>query len=189
MQRLLLHVAIFDTLYRNFRPLLLRHDPERVGSLSLPTYKRVLLGSQQKALTAAALRAIDGIKQRHALLGGSQTRFAGLVISTFEAAVVLVYLCMDPIFPRDGQQRHVPRPASPTSSTDPLQAGIRNLTRHACLQAVQEALKRLRMLAEVNSMADIGANTLNRLISRLSENSAKTGLATHEVALSQSHEA
>ncbi|KAL9033206.1 MAG: hypothetical protein Q9180_006069, partial [Flavoplaca navasiana] len=62
MQRLLLHVAIFDTLYWNFRPLLLRHDLERVGSLSLPTYKRVLLGSQEKALAVAALRAIDGIK-------------------------------------------------------------------------------------------------------------------------------
>ena len=189
MQRLLLHVAIFDTLYWNFRPLLLRQDLERMGNLALPTYKRVLVGSQEKALAVAALRAIDCIKQFHALLGGSQRRFAGLVISTFEAAVVLVYLCMDPLFPGEDQHGHIPRPASPTSSTDPLQAGVRHLTRHACLQAVQEALKRLRMLAEANSMADVGANTLHRLISRISENSPKPGLATHEVALSQSHEA
>ncbi|KAL8885605.1 MAG: hypothetical protein Q9215_006566 [Flavoplaca cf. flavocitrina] len=151
---------------------------------------RVLLGSQEKALAVAALRAIEGITQLHALLGDSHTRFAGLVVSTFEAAVVLVYLCMDPMFPRDNQHQHIPPLASPTSSTDSLHAGMLNLTRHACLQAVQGASKRLCMLAEMNSMADIGASTLNRLMNKLSEASGKTRLTTnHEMVPNQHKEA
>ncbi|KAL9633315.1 MAG: hypothetical protein Q9204_003447 [Flavoplaca sp. TL-2023a] len=188
LQRLLLHIAIYDTMYWNFRPLLLRHDLERVESPSLPTYKRVLLGSQQKALAVAALRAIEGITQLHALLGDSHTRFAGLVISTFEAAVVLLYVCMDPMFPRDNQHQQIPPLASPTSSTDSLHAGILNLTRHACLQAVQGASKRLFMLAEMNSMADIGASTLNRLMSKLSEVNGKTRLTTNNEMVPNQHE-
>ncbi|KAL9031648.1 MAG: hypothetical protein Q9180_006787 [Flavoplaca navasiana] len=190
LQRLLLHIAIHDTLYWNFRPLLLRHDLERAESPLLPTYKRVLLGSQEKALAVAALCAIEGITQLHALLGDSHTRFAGLVVSTFEAAVVLVYLCMDPMFPGDSQHQHIPPLASPTSSTDSLHTGILNLTRHACLQAVQGASKRLCTLAEMNSMAAIGASTLNRLMNKLSEASGKTRLTmNHEMVPNQHEEA
>ncbi|KAL8927519.1 MAG: hypothetical protein Q9208_002324 [Pyrenodesmia sp. 3 TL-2023] len=175
LQRQLLHIAIYDSLRWNFRPLLLLHNHDHMDNLPLPTYKRVLLGSQEKALAVAALRAIDGVMQLHALLGGSHTRFAGLVFSRFEAAVVLVYLCMDPMFPRDYHHRHVPQPGTSNTNTDPLQTGIPNITRQGCLQAVQGALKRLRMLADVNSMADIGASTLTRLLSKVSETSTRTG--------------
>ncbi|KAI4156740.1 MAG: hypothetical protein L6R39_001049 [Caloplaca ligustica] len=188
LQRQLLHIAIYDSLCWNFRPLLLLHDHERAECLPLPTYKRVLLGSQEKALAVAALRAIDGVTHLHALLGGFHTRFAGLVFSTFEAAVVLVYLCMDPMFLRDYHDRHVPPPGTSSTNTDPLQAGIPHITRQRCLQAVQGALKRLRMLADVSSMADIGASTLTRLLSKVSETSTRSGTATNEVALSQTQE-
>ncbi|KAL8746443.1 MAG: hypothetical protein Q9190_001540 [Brigantiaea leucoxantha] len=188
LQRQLLHIAIHDSLCWNFRPLLLLHDHDRVESLPLPTYKRVLLGSQEKALAVAALRAIDGVTQLHALLGGSHMRFAGLIFSTFEAAVVLMYLCMDPMFPRDYHNRHIPSSDTSNTNTDPLQAGICNITRQGCLRAVQGALKRLRMLADVSSMADIGASTLARLLSKVWEISIKTGTATNEVALSHNQE-
>ena len=196
LQRQLLHIAIYDSLCWNFRPLLLRrplplpHDHDRVESLPLPTYKRVILGSQEKALAVAALHAMDGVTQLHALLGGCHTRFAGLVFSTFEAAVLLVYLCMDPTFPRDCHHQYVPQPSELNTKTDPLQAGIRNITRHGCVQAVQGALKRLRMLAEVSIMADVGASTLTRLLSKVSETSTGMGTetGTDEVALSQNQE-
>lgn len=198
LQRQLLHIAIYDSLCWNFRPLLLRrplpllHDNDRVESLPLPTYKRVLLGSQEKALAVAALHAMDAVMQLHALLGGCHTRFAGLVFSTFEAAVLLVYLCMDPMFPRDCHHQHVPPPSTLNTKTDPLHADIRNVTRHGCVQAVQGALKRLRMLAEVSSMADVGASTLTRLLSKASETSTGTGTGTEtgtdEVALSKNQE-
>ncbi|KAL8765214.1 MAG: hypothetical protein Q9209_007647 [Squamulea sp. 1 TL-2023] len=192
MQRQLLHIAIYDSVCWNFRPLLLLHEHERVESLPLPTYKRVLLGSQEKALAVAALRAIDGVAQLHALLGGCHTRFAGLVFSTFEAAVVLIFLCIDPMFPRDYYQRHFPSPSTLKTDTDPLQTDTCNVTRHGCVQAVQGALERLRMLADVNSMAEIGASTLTRLQNKVSEISTRTGTATgtgtNELALSQDQE-
>ncbi|KAL8778731.1 MAG: hypothetical protein Q9213_007270 [Squamulea squamosa] len=192
MQRQLLHIAIYDSVCWNFRPLLLLHDHEHMESLPLPTYKRVLLGSQEKALAVAALRAIDGVTQLHALLGGCHTRFAGLVFSTFEAAVVLMYLCMDPMFPRDYYHRNIPPQNPLNTDTDPLQAGICNVTRHGCVQAVQGALERLRMLAEVSSMAETGASTLTRLLNKVSEISTRmgtgTGTGTNDFALSQDQE-
>lgn len=190
LQRQLLHIAIYDSLCWNFRPLLLLHDHERVESLPLPTYKRVLLGTQEKALAVAALCAIDGVTQLHTLLGGYHTRFAGLILSTFEAAVVLVYLCMDPMFPRDYDHPHIPPPVTHSTNPDPLQPGVRNVNRHACVQAVQGALKRLRMLAEVSSMADIGASTLTRLLSKVSETRTRTGTETetNEVAVNHNQE-
>ncbi|KAL9065701.1 MAG: hypothetical protein Q9157_007385 [Trypethelium eluteriae] len=200
LQRQLLHIAIYDSLCWNFRPLLFRrpsflpHDHDRVESLPLPMYKRVLLGSQEKALAAAALHTLDCVTQLHALLGGCHTRFAGLIFSTFEAAVLLVCLYMDPLFPRDRDHQQVPPLGALNAKMDPLQAGIRNVTRHGCIQAVQEALKRLRMLAEVSSMADVGASTLTRLMSKASEASTGTGTetgtetGTDEVALGQNQE-
>jgi len=150
----------------------------------------VLLGSQEKALAVAALHALDGVTQLHALLGGCHTRFTGLVFSTFEAAVLLVYLYLDPLFPRDCHHQHILPPGALNTKTDPLQAGIRNVTRHRCVQAVQGALKRLRILAEVSSMVDVGASTLTRLLSKASETSTGTGTetGTDEVALSQNQE-
>ena len=176
LQRQLLHIAIHDSLCWNFRALLLRRSHDE----SLPAYKRVLLGSQKKALAVAALHVLDGVRQLHAMLGGCHTRFAGLVFSTFEAAVLLVYLCMDPLFPVDGYDG--PPPGAVNTKTDPLRAGIGNFTRHGCIQAVQGALNRLRMLAEVSKMADVGASTLTQLLSKASMTE------TDEVPLSRNQE-
>lgn len=163
LQRQLLHIAIYDSLCWNFRPLLLRLPHEQ----NLPAYKRILLVSQKRALAVAALHVLEGVSQLHAMLGGCHTRFAGLVFSTFEAAVLLVYLCMDPLFLHDD----LPPTVSSTRNShhlDPLRPGMRNITRYGCIEAVQGALDRLRMLAEVSNMADVGASTLTQLLSRAS---------------------
>ncbi|KAF1960022.1 hypothetical protein CC80DRAFT_523240 [Byssothecium circinans] len=173
LQRKLLHIAIYDSLCWNFRALLLQrplplpHDINSVESLSLPTYKRVLLTTQETALAVAALKSMDRVTQLHALLGGCHTRLAALVFSTFEAAVLLVYLCMDPMFPRGCDHQSEPRLSA--LKMDPLQADICSVTRHGSLQAVQGALKRLRMLAEVSSMAEVGASTLAQLLSKVTD--------------------
>ena len=131
---------------------------------------------------------MDGVTQLHSLLGGCHTRFAVLIFSIFEAAVLLVYLCVGPIFPKECQHQQAPRSGALNTKTDPLQAGINNVTRHGCIQAVQGALTRLRMLAEVSSMADVGASTLTQLLSIASGTSTETemgtGKGTSEVALS-----
>ena len=177
LQRKLLHIAIYDSICWNFRPLLLwRLEP-------LPVYKSVILSSQRRKLAAVALYALENITQLHALLGGGHTRLAGIVFSTFEAAVQLVCLYMDLRFPEDCPQRHIPPPGA--LKTDPLHAGICNVTRLGCLQAVKGALKRLKMLAEVSSMADIGASTLIELLIKASEVDAGTETGTEEVALNQ----
>jgi hypothetical protein len=181
VQRKLLHTAIYDSICWNFRPLLLR----RV--VPLPVYKSVILSSQKKKLAAAALYALDNITRLHALLGGGHTRLAGIVFSTFEAAVQLVCLYADPTFPEDCPPRHMAPPGA--LKMDPLQAGVYNVTRLGCLQAVKGALKRLKMLAEVSSMADVGASTLVQLLIKASEVSAGTETGTEEVALNQNQEA
>lgn len=180
LQRKLLHIAIYDSICWNFRPLLLRR------LVPLPVYKSVILSSQKKKLAAAALYALENITRLHALLGGGHTRLAGIVFSTFEAAVQLVFLYADPTFPEDCPPRHIPPPGA--FKTDPLQAGICNVTRAGCLQVVKGALKRLKMLAEVSSMADIGASTLMQLLIKASEVSAGTEPGTEEVALNQDRE-
>lgn len=163
LQRQLLHIAIYESICWNYRPLLIRLPQEQ----TLPAYKRMLLDSQKKALAVAALHVLEGVSQLHAMLGGCHTRFAGLGLSTFEAAVLLVYLCMDPLFPQDDS-------SPPISNTknhrgpDPLQADIRNINQQRCTEAVQGALDRLRMLAEVSNVADVGASTLTQLMSKAS---------------------
>ena len=158
LQRQLLLMTIFDSVCWNFRPVLLL-EPSYV--LSLPPYKQVLLSSQKKALAMAALHVLEAVSTLHAMLGASHTRYAGIIFHTFETAVVLVYLCLDPEFPGDGADGPLRAIAA-----DPLGVGAANLTRERCLQAAQDGLTRLRMLAEVSNMADAGARTLARLLSR-----------------------
>ncbi|KAK2038879.1 hypothetical protein LZ31DRAFT_429154, partial [Colletotrichum somersetense] len=158
LQRRLLHITIYDSLCWNFRPLLLRRPSP------LPAYKAVLLGFQKKTLAVAALRTLDSVGQLHALLGGRHTRLVCIVVSTFEAAVLLLSLLTDHSFPGE-PQRH----DAPPHETDPLQEEIPKLTRFGCLQAVQGGLDRLKMLAEVSNMADLGARTLGQLLGRISE--------------------
>lgn len=159
-QRQILHMTIFDSLCYNFRPVLLR---EQSQVQSLPAYKQVLLASQRKALAVAALKVLDGVSSLHAMLGGSHTRFAGIIFPTFEAAVLLVGLCMDADFPGSGENY----PPSTTLRIDPLGSGKAQLTRHRCARAAHGALTRLRTLAEVSNMASVGAQTLARLIDKV----------------------
>ncbi|KAB8291219.1 hypothetical protein EYC80_009906 [Monilinia laxa] len=162
LQRELLHIAIYDSLCWNFRPLLLRKPLAQ----SLPPYKRVLLISQKKGLAVAALHVLESVKQLHAMLGGCHTRFTRLIFSTFEAAVLLVYLCIDPMFPEECHD--ITRLDADSTKMDPLLEKINCVTRLMCVKAVQGALDRLRMLAEVSNMADVAANTLTQLAKKTS---------------------
>lgn len=173
LQRQLLHIAIFDSLCWNFRPLLL-HSPNQLQFL--PAYKLVLLSSQKKALAVAALRMLDGLTSLHAMLGGSHTCFSAIIFPTFEAAMLLVSLSLDPQFPDDSIPAGPPCPLK--SKTDPLHAGMATVTRASCIQAAQDALSRLRMLAEVSDMAEVEAQTLSRALAKVS-NMGVTQDATH----------
>ncbi|KAK0662962.1 hypothetical protein QBC41DRAFT_340543 [Cercophora samala] len=160
LQRKLLHMAIYDSILWNFRPLLLRKPSP------LPAYKSVMLSCQKRKLAAAALCALEAVSQLHALLHGCHTRLASIVVTTFESAVLLVYLAADQTFPEEWAPQHISPPD--TLRSDPLQDGICKVSPTATLQAIQGALKRLKMLAEVSSMADVAATTLIRLMNKAS---------------------
>ena len=156
MQRQLLHIAIFESLCWNFTPTLhLQSDHVR----HLQEYKRILILHNQQALAVAGLKLLQSVTALHTMMGGSHTRFASIIVPTFEAAVSLVCLCAHEGFPGNtgGGRSHILK-------TDPLGDGIIQLSRAGCLQAVEDALTRLQTLAEVSDLAEVGARTLSRLI-------------------------
>jgi hypothetical protein len=156
IQPQILHISIFETPCRNFRGLLLRETSQ---VQNLPAYKQVLFSSQKKALAVAALRVLGEISKLHAMLGGSHTRFPGIVLPTFEAAVVLMGVCEDIEFPA----KHIDGPLR-TNKFDPLGSGKPRVSRERCIQTAKVALARLRTLSEVSTMAEGGVNTLSRLL-------------------------
>ena len=156
MQRQLLHMAIFESLCWNFKPVLFQ-KPEEVQHL--PEYKQILTSHNKRALTVAALNLLQGVSALHMMMGGSHTRFAGIIVPIFEAAVPLLCLCADKNFPGA-----IAEGRSQTMKTDPLGVGISNVTRAECMQAAHDALSCLQTLAEVSDMAETGARTLARLI-------------------------
>ncbi|CAG8893439.1 unnamed protein product [Penicillium egyptiacum] len=157
-QRETLHIAIFQSLCYNFRPALLQTPRQ---TLHLPKYKQILLLSQRKALAVAALRVLKCTSSLHALMGGSQTRFPGIIQPTFEASVLLVYLCMDQAL-FEGDEIRCPS----LLTIDPLGASMRNLKRVECTNALRDALRRLQRLAEVSHMAEVGAEGLLQLLQK-----------------------
>ncbi|ROW10882.1 hypothetical protein VPNG_05314 [Cytospora leucostoma] len=177
MQRHMLHMAIFEFLCWNFGPSLLQ-QPEHIGRL--PEYKRVLLAHGKRALAAAALGLLESVSALHALMGGSHTRFSGIIMSNFEGAVPLLCLCVDLSFPEGGRgperevnmmraaggqaQSSQPLPVgTERQMTDLLRAKLDTVTRSECMRAARSALETLQTLAGVSEMAEVGARTLARL--------------------------
>jgi hypothetical protein len=170
LQRQMFHLAIFESIYQNFRPVLLS-DPGQV--LNLPAYKQVLLASQQHTLAFAALKTLDCVSNLHTLLGRSHTRFPNIIMPTFEAAVVLCSLVMDTQFLRSpsigstNANENLSLENEQKGHVDPLVWERAHVTRESCRRAIQDALARLEMLAEVSNMAKICARTLARLIAKM----------------------
>lgn len=155
MQRQLLHIAIFDSVCWNFRPLLLL-KPNQTASLA--PYKRVLLQSQKKRIGLAVLKELEAVSALHSMFGGSHTRFSAIIFNTFEAAVLLLCLCSHADFPFDQGEY----------SSDILGLKVGRLTRAKSMQAVEKALGRLQVLAEVSDMAASGARVVSQLFVKAS---------------------
>jgi hypothetical protein len=155
MQRQLLHIAIFDSVCWNFRPVLLL-KPDFVARL--PPYKRVLLQSQKRRLGLVALKELEAVTSLHLMFGGSSTRFAAIIFNTFEAAVLLLCLCTHVDFPFDQADENM----------DAL--GIHaKLTYKKAIQASEQAISRLQMLAELSDMAASGAQVAAQLFAKIAK--------------------
>ncbi|TGJ78766.1 hypothetical protein E0Z10_g9994 [Xylaria hypoxylon] len=159
MQRQMLHIAIFEFLCWNFRPAVLQ-QPGQINSL--PGYKQALIPHSRRASAVAALGVLEGATTLHTMMGGSHTRFAGIIVPIFEAAVPLLCLCADKTFPEDILDGRLH-----TVEVDPLGLGMNEVTRDKCMQAAQNALELLEALAEVSILAAVGARTLARLIGQV----------------------
>lgn len=156
-QRQMIRIAILDSICWNFRSsLFLGRDYMQI----VPTFKQVLLSSQRRLLGAAALALLDAISELHDSLGTTHTRFLSITIHTFESAVLLGCLCLFPDFPG------VAEGAASGSDTEPdvLNLNRATITRDRCIDAIFGALTRLKILADVNSVADDGAKTLETLL-------------------------
>ncbi|KKY30092.1 putative trascription factor [Diaporthe ampelina] len=196
-QRQLLHMAVFEFLCWNFRPTLLQPADGYVAG-----YKQVLLSHGKRALAAAALGLLESVSALHALMGGSHTRFSGIIMPIFEGAVPLLCLCADPSFPGPREEDRESRPLTPTPAgahgsrprsgprlqslemvmkrmrSDPLGARLNSVTRSECMQAARGALATLQTLAEVSEMAEVGARTLARLIDTVDGRRSSSSIAT-----------
>ena len=161
MKRQLLHIATFELICWNFRPTLTK-QPDEIGRL--PLYKQIMIAHAKRALAAAALSLLQSVADLYKLMGGSRTRFSGIIVPMFEAAVPLLCLCADQSFPGDpiAEGR-----AASGRNPSPLCIKISKVTREVCMQATREALDSLEMLSEVSEVAEVGAQTLARLISRV----------------------
>ncbi|KAL4745606.1 hypothetical protein BDW72DRAFT_186415 [Aspergillus terricola var. indicus] len=159
MQRQLLHIAIFDSICWNFRPLLLL-KPAQIARLA--PYKQVLLQSQKRRLALAALKELEAVTTLHAMFGGSHTRFAAIIFNTFEAAVLLLGLCCHGDGPFDHGEENI------------VLLGVKagRLTRNKALQAAEQALRRLQMLAVVSEMAASGAQVVTQLFIKATQEQA-----------------
>lgn len=162
LQRQVLHIAIFESLCYNFRPILLQ-DADFLQRL--PSYKKVLILSQKRSLAVAALKLLRSVSNLHVAMGVSHTRYPGIIGPTFEAAVPLIYLYADRCFPGDTFEG-VPS-SNMNIKEDPLVADMDAITRERCMQGAREALNRLQTLAEVSTLAEAGARTLSCLIKRV----------------------
>ncbi|KAK0671956.1 hypothetical protein QBC41DRAFT_314842 [Cercophora samala] len=165
LQRQMFHMAILESLCHNFRPVLFQ---ESNSIQQLPVYKQILLSSHKKTLAVIALNLLEGVSALHLMMGGSHTRHASLIIPTFEAAVVLLFLCSDEKFPPK-EETTLRRGSTATTikSSDPFGVGVTDVARNECIQAVRSALGRLQTLADVNHMAEVGARTLASLLVKI----------------------
>lgn len=154
MQRQLLHIAIFDSVCWNFRPLLLL-KPDHVASL--PAYKRVLLRSQKRRMCMAVLKELETVSMLHSLFGGSHTRFAAIIFNTFEAAVLSLYLCTLPDCPFD---------LGDEGNEQILGLNVPSPTQAKMIQMAEVAFGRLQVLAEVSEMAASGARVVAQLFAK-----------------------
>lgn len=171
-QRLLLHIAMFESLCHNFKPVLLL-DANQIHCLQ--GYKQDLALVHIQTLARAAVKVLDAVSALHALNGTSYTHCSDVIFQTFEAAVILV--CVTIMHPealsscgtgQDNGSNAISRLRGDAALLESMEwkEGAKSSLLERCTQATQEAFSRLTMLAEVSVTAEIGALHLGRLIHR-----------------------
>ena len=177
LQRQLLHITIFESICHNFKSLLML-DPSQVRCL--PAYKQSLISSQTQKLALAAVNVLDAVSTLQVMLGTAYTRYANVTFYIFESAVLLMSLyisrpeTLSSFAAADPDNESI---YSPQNTENNLQGGVPPLDPigwaagarvglERCMQAAQDALARLEMLAEISITAETGAYHLAQLVDR-----------------------
>jgi len=156
LQRQILHIAMFESICCNFRPVLATNWD---NIPNMPSYKRALVLSQKKMLAATSLKLSEAVGALYDFLGAKYTRSVNVAFYTFEAAVILGCLCLDLDF-----TSLLTGSASSITQTEVLLGEGVVITKETCVDAIANALARLEVLAEVSILAETGAQTLVRLL-------------------------
>jgi hypothetical protein len=159
LQRQLFYIAVLEGICSHFRPTLLQ---DAAVVQELPKYKRILFSSQKKTLVRSAMSLLDKVATLHSLLGSSHTRFPGIIIPAFEAAIPLLCFYATEYDPSEETDAILDCPN--TTRSDLFGEAPVAITRQACLQAVRAAQARLQTLADISRLAEVGAQTLQRLM-------------------------
>lgn len=187
-QRGLLHITIYGTLCRHFRPALLQ---DTLKAKHWPRYKIVLLESQRRLLAAAAIEVQTHVESFYALTEDSHHRLVIVIFATFEAVISLLSLLNleDQHFLESNESNSnngnsnndngasgIQSNSLPSiiATTDPLIARSTALTPYDCWQAVDSALSRLETLAVTSTLAETGARIAARLKTSVRERSLES---------------
>ena len=181
-QRQLFHVAIFEWFCYKFRPILFE-ERRHIGNL--PGYKQVLIMTQKRGLAASALFQLEAVASLHRMMGGSHTRFPGVIAPTFEAAVLLLCLCADQNFP-EYENKVTEDVNLEKEQAHPLEIRQARVTRAECMHAARAALARLQTLAVISGMAEVGARNLARLLENLELTNSLSGASGHSTVAFES---
>lgn len=169
-QRQLFHLALFECICVNFKPLL-SLDAAQVAAL--PSYKQALLSHQRVRLARAALALLDSVTTLQALLGRDQSNATHPCSSIipyvcFEAGALLACLAMPTVSELDDGLEPADRASKQMLQLldDPLAHLYPYVSRQDHIVAIEEALKNLEVLSGVSMMARAGAKRLTKLLEK-----------------------
>lgn len=175
-QRQLFHLAVFECICINFKPLLSLDAAQIAG---LPGYKQALLSHQRVRLARAALALLDSVTTLQTLLGldllGARHSCLSIIsYACFEAGALLACLAM----PASKLDSLEPAHRAPDLMfqllSDPLAHLYPYITRRDHTEAIEKALKSLELLSGVSMMARAGAKRLTKLLERARTNMGST---------------
>lgn len=191
LQRHMLYITIFQSICLNFKPILLL-EPNQIRTL--PVYKRALVSAQTRVMALAAMNVLDAVSALHNILGTAHTRYADITFHTFEAAVLLMCLYISQPHAFDSSAAAITDDDHADyknfyvshNAVDGLHDHLASLDWGAagakvglerCMQAAQDALSRLKMLAEISVTAETGAYYLARLIDQAKSSNGASSVA------------
>ena len=167
-QRQSLRIAIFVTVCRIFQPLL-RLKTDQVEALL--QFERDLIVQHRDQLVHSAIRVLSSVTELHQLMGSRPQRFFMLSFCTFEPAMLLGLHLLT----LDSSQQGIARGGAQSEqqllfrrpSTVSMSADMDGASPPTCWRYMEQALRMLVSLQDVNTIARVGARKLEQVLAKL----------------------